>query len=240
MVIWLTIGHAFKAAAVVSRDYFLIQVLPPRCFLISEFTLEVSSNCVFQRRPTHWSCTLKGLTLLYLRKYFTGDGLSHSLGKTVTSPLPSPPPDPQAWTPFSLSPRTAQPSQTRICVCFAFQKSFSGSWTVGCFILFICLPKPPFHFIDSACSTWEMPCFCFWGVRSQCQVASPHNLTPRGAGGVGVTPTFPCTSILVKTSWDLSSQSPGSRSPGPYLLFSLRQKASVWYVYRFFNSFHKA
>ena len=58
----------------------------------------------------------------------------------------------QAWTPL-LSPRTAQPSQTRICVCFAFQKSFSGSWTVGCFILFICLPKPPFHFIDSACST---------------------------------------------------------------------------------------
>lgn len=36
---------------------------------------------------------------------------------------------------------------------FAFQKSFSGSWTVGCLTLFIHLPRPPYHFIDSACST---------------------------------------------------------------------------------------
>lgn len=133
----MTIGHAFKATAVVSRDYFLIQVLPPRCFLISGFTLEVSSNCVFQRRPTHWGCTLKGLTLLYLRKYFTGDGLSHSLGKTVTSRLPSPPPDSQAKAGESSQPSGMNPvliiskncpaiPDKSLCLFLLFKNHFQG------------------------------------------------------------------------------------------------------------------
>lgn len=127
----MTIGHAFKATAVASRDSFLIQVLPPRSVLISGFTLEVSSNCVFQRRPTHWSCALKGLTLLYLRNYFTGEGLSHSLGKTVTSPLPSPPPDPQA-----KAGESSQPSVTNPVLIISKNCPASPDRDLGLFVLF--------------------------------------------------------------------------------------------------------
>lgn len=69
------------------------------------------------------------------------------------------------------------------------------------------------------------------GALCQCRVASPANLKPQG---------IPHTSVLVTAPWGLSSQSPGSRSPIPCHLFSLRLNASVWYVDRFFNSFHKA
>lgn len=72
------------------RIFFLIEDLPPRCFLILGPTLQVSSNCVFKIRRTHWSGALKELALGHMRKYFTDDGPSYSLRKAVTSPPPFP------------------------------------------------------------------------------------------------------------------------------------------------------
>lgn len=145
----------------------------------------------------------------------------------------------QPWTPFSLSPRTARLHQIGVWVLvlvFIFKNHFQSpeQWAALYYsslflnhcvtlltLLVPCDRRHPFEGIMK-------------GAFRQCQIARPHGLTPQR-----VTPTFPCTSVLVTTCWDRSSQSPGSRSPGPYHLFSLRQNASVWYVYRFFNAFHK-
>ena len=67
------------------------------------------------------------------------------------------------------------------------------------------------------CHTFEV-----FAVNARLQVLTSN--TP-GAGGAGVTPTFPCTSVLVTASWDLSSQSPGSRSPGPLSLVFAEAKS---------------
>ena len=57
---------------------------------------------------------------------------------------PFPTPRSSGMNPVLIISKNCPPSQTRICVCFAFQKSFSGSWTVGCFILFTVSLSPHF------------------------------------------------------------------------------------------------
>lgn len=131
---------------------------PPRCFLVWGLSLEVSSDCVFQRRPTPWSWALKERTPLGLRKYLSRDGLRHSLRKhrDLVPPPSHPPPDPQAKAEKSSKTSAMNPVLivSKNCLTmpdgvwglflfFIFQNSFHASWTVGSFLIFSSLLQPP-------------------------------------------------------------------------------------------------